>query len=117
MNIYLGNFSISQMEERLDIKFPNELVTYMTNKHQDSAGKLAKDKWHCFDIPFVLVCENIEMATVIYNYLKPFTHDMKDQMMISIQGGHNEAVRSEMEGRKGMDAQDQRKAVKENIGG
>lgn len=84
MAIYLGNFSVKDMENRLGIKFPEELVSYLSDKHQDSAGKLAKDKWHCFDIPFVLVCENKEMAVIIYNHLKPLTNDMKVPIQIAI---------------------------------
>jgi hypothetical protein len=103
------------MEERLGIKFPDELVAYMKDKHQDNAGTLAKDKWHCFDIPFVLACENREMAAIIYDHLKPFTDDMKDQLGISIQGKNKCAVHDEIDGRKRMDEQDSKKAMKEAL--
>jgi hypothetical protein len=85
MSIYLGNYDINKIENRLGIKFPDELVNYLIDKKQENAGTLAKDKWHCFDIPFVLSCENMEMATIIHNYLKPLASDMKDELIISIQ--------------------------------
>jgi hypothetical protein len=85
MAIYLGNLSIEKMEERLGIIFPQELKTFLQDKHQDNAGKLALDKWHCFDAPFVLNCQNREMAQIIYDYLKPLEENMKGQMNITIQ--------------------------------
>jgi hypothetical protein len=85
MGFCLGNYDIGRMEKRLGITFPEELVTYMNERHQDNAGRLEKDRWHCFDIPFVLHCENIEMATKIYDYLKPFSNEMKDQLRITTQ--------------------------------
>ncbi len=86
MNIYLGNYSIADMENRLGIKFPDELVEYMKGKRQANAGKLAKNTWHCFDIPFVLKCENIEMAKIINGYLAPLSGEMKDRLQIAIEG-------------------------------
>lgn len=84
MTVYLGNLSIEDIERRLGIQLSADCVEYMQDKRQQNAGKLAKDKWHCFDMPFVLVCENREMATVIYNHLKPFSEDMKTPLQIAI---------------------------------
>lgn len=81
MSLLLGNLSIEQMQERLGITFPSDLVTYLSDKRQANAGQLAPDKWHCFDLPFALVCENHEMAKTIVDYLMP----MQDKMRGSIQ--------------------------------
>lgn len=83
--ILLGNLSIGQIEKRLGIRFPDNLMEYMSDKHQDNAGKLSPNTWHCFDIPFVLVCENMAMAQIIFDYLKPFQSEMTGQLQISLQ--------------------------------
>jgi hypothetical protein len=78
----LGNLSVEQMEERLGIKFPTELVEYLSTRHQDRAEHLAADTWHCFDIPFTLMCYDRAMAEKIFNFLRPFSTEMKTQIQI-----------------------------------
>lgn len=89
MNIYLGNMTIDDMEIRMGIKFPEELKGYMNVHHQDIADthKLLDSEWHCFDIPFVIVCGSIEVATRIYNDLKPFVSEIKTPLQIAIREG------------------------------
>ncbi len=53
--------------------------------HQEKADNVQPGKWHCFDIPFVLKCENMEMAKTINDYLAPLSNDMKDKLQIAIQ--------------------------------
>lgn len=85
MAIYLGNLSVDRMEKRLEIQFPEELKNFLLSSHQDDAGKLAEGKWHCFDMPFVLVCYNQEMAKKIYEYLEPLADKMKGSLGIQWQ--------------------------------
>lgn len=85
MTIYLGNLCVDKIEERLQVEFPSELKEFMTASHQDDAGKLAEGKWHCFDIPFVLVCYDQEMAKKIYESLKPIADKMKGSLGIQWQ--------------------------------
>lgn len=81
----LGNLSIKEIEKRLGIDFPIECINFMQKTKQETATNIKKNKWHCFDIPFVLVCGNIEIAQKIYDYLLPLTKKMKTQLQISIQ--------------------------------
>jgi hypothetical protein len=83
MAIYLGNLSVSDMEQRLGVVFPEELKIFMRETRQELASELEKNKWHCFDCPFILVCENKEMAEKIYSLLLPQTKNMKTQLNIS----------------------------------
>ena len=38
--------------------------------------------WHCFDMPFTIVCGSKEFATKIFEKLSPYGKDMKCQMGI-----------------------------------
>jgi len=80
----LGNLSINEIQERAGIIFPDELIEYMSTRRQDKAEKIAPGHWHCFDIPFNLVCGDRETATIIYEHLKPLTKDFKEQLQISL---------------------------------
>lgn len=84
MIIYLGNMRISEIEFRAGIVFPEAPKDYMEPRHQASANSVKTDKWHCFDIPFVLVCGDIDTATVIHNHLKPFSNDFKEPLRIAL---------------------------------
>lgn len=85
MNIYLGNLSIESIENRMGITFPQELRDYMVDKHQDNAGTLAPQTWHCFDMPFLIKCFDIGMAQKIYDHLSPLQGQMKEPLQIAIQ--------------------------------
>ena len=85
MNIMLGNLSVNQIENRLGITFPKDIKEFMENTHQDKAGNIAIGKWHCFDIPFNLVCGDIETATKIFNALKDKSKECKCQLQFSLQ--------------------------------
>ena len=85
MSIYLGNLSVEQMQSRARVEFPVELVEYLNERRQENAGRLARDTWHCFDIPFVLVCENMEMAQKVYDQLKDKSEKFEEALQISVQ--------------------------------
>ena len=84
MNIMLGNLSVSQIEERLGIEFPEEVKDFMRQNHQAGASNVVKGKWHCFDIPFNLVCGDVETATKIYNSLKDRSKECKEALQFSL---------------------------------
>ena len=86
MSIYLGNLSIDEMEKRSGVVFPAELKDYMEPRRQQNASNVKQGKWHCFDIPFVLVCGDMETATEIHNHLKAFGSDFKEPLRISLSG-------------------------------
>ena len=87
MNIYLGNLSIKDMEQRAGVQFPQELHAYMADRHQESATGIAVGKWHCFDIPFVLVCGYLQTATTIHSHLRDIAQEFKQPLQIALQEG------------------------------
>lgn len=86
MQIKLGNLSVSDIEKRLGISFPNEISEFMENNHHASANNIPVGKWHCFDIPFNLVCGDVETATKIFSALKDQASMCKESLRISVGG-------------------------------
>lgn len=84
MNIYLGNLDIEDIERRAGVEFSQALKDYMKDKKQDEAKNIAEGKWHCFDIPFVLVCGGMGIATDIYEHLKPMSGNFKEPLQIAL---------------------------------
>lgn len=84
MSILLGNLTIPQIEERTGVTFPDELKQLLETCHQDNANKLGENEWHCFDLPFVIVCGSMELARKIYEHLQPLTGDFKETLGISL---------------------------------
>lgn len=80
----LGNLTIDEMQKRAGVTFPKELVEYMEPRKQEEASNIKAGKWHCFDIPFTLLCGDRETATEIYKHLSPMSSDFKKKMRISI---------------------------------
>lgn len=84
MNIMLGNLSVSQIEERLGIDFPEEIREFMRKSHQANASGVRKGEWHCFDIPFNLVCGDMETATRIYESVKDRSDECREALQFSL---------------------------------
>lgn len=84
MGIMLGNQSIDQIEKRIGISFPNEIRAFMETSHQDEASNIVKGKWHCFDLPFVIVCGDKETAEKIYNSVKERCSEIKEPLRFSV---------------------------------
>lgn len=80
----LGNLSVPEIESRSGVTFPDELKKFMADKHQASASKVEKGKWHCFDIPFTLVVGDMETATHIYGHLKDLSSSFKEPLQIAL---------------------------------
>lgn len=83
----LGNLSVKQIEERLGIEFPEEIREFMKQTHQPSANNIAKGKWHCFDLPFNIVCGDMEIATKIFNSVKDKSDECKESLQFSLSNG------------------------------
>ena len=80
----LGNLTIAQIEERLGVDFPDNIREFMKESHQNSASDVKKGKWHCFDIPFNMICGDMETAQKIYDSVKDRADQVKEQLGISI---------------------------------
>ena len=62
MSIYLGNLSVSDIEYRLNIQLSDEDKKTLCESHQAKASDIAAGKWHCFDLPFMIICGDKETA-------------------------------------------------------
>ena len=84
MSFILGDLSITDMENRLGVTFPEELKEQMLPKRQMDTTNLKEGYWHCYDIPFMLVCGGIETATEYNRLLKPLSSEMKGSFQIGV---------------------------------
>ena len=84
-NMMLGNLTIEEMEKRMGIKIPDGTVEFMNANHQDKAENIAKGKWHCFDIPFMLLCGDKSTAQKIYDGIKHLHKEIKQPLQICVQ--------------------------------
>jgi len=84
MSIMLGNLTIEQIEKRIGIEFPIETKEFMNESRQENADNVKNGKWHCFDIPFHMVCGDIETATKIYDSVKSRSSEVKERLEFSI---------------------------------
>ena len=85
MNIMLGNLSVKQIEERLGIEFPEDTREFLKNSHQAEVSHIKPGKWHCFDIPFNMVCGDYDTAKKIYESVKDKSDQCKTSFQFSIQ--------------------------------
>lgn len=54
MSIYLGNLMVEQLEDRCGVKFEEKDYKWLVEHRQDNAEIKTKDKFHIFDIPFMI---------------------------------------------------------------
>jgi hypothetical protein len=80
----LGNLTVSQIEKRLGIEFPKDTREFMKKTHQPNASNIEKGKWHCFDMPFNLVCGDMDTATKIFNSVKDKSEQCKEKLQFSL---------------------------------
>ena len=86
MGIMLGNLSVEQIEKRLKIEIPEDLKEYMSKNRQENISKpVESGKWHCFDIPFMVVCGGKEAAIKFRDSLSPLSSEMNCQLHIGVQ--------------------------------
>ena len=85
MSYMLGNLSIEEIEGRLGIEFPETIREFMKISKQDTANNIKPGKWHCFDIPFNLVCGDMATAQKIYDSVKDRSKECKTMLQFSIQ--------------------------------
>lgn len=84
MNIMLGNLTVSEIEKRSGVTFPSELKQLMEETYQADANNIADGKWHCFDIPFTLVCGGMTIAQRVYDHLKSESCNFKEPLHIAL---------------------------------
>jgi hypothetical protein len=82
--VNIGNLSLDEMERRTGVQFPQELRSYLEANHQDKASDVAPGKWHCFDVPFKIVCGSVEVADLLREHLDPLVANFKEPLQVSI---------------------------------
>lgn len=85
MSIRLGNLTIEQMESRSGVVWPADLKDFLVSRHQSQAQDIQPGKWHCFDLPFMLVCGDMPTAQTIYTHLAQLSASFKEPMQIGVQ--------------------------------
>lgn len=84
MSLMLGNLTVDQIEKRAGVVFSQDLKELMNATHQPSATNIAEGKWHCFDIPFTLVCGGMPLAQKIYDHLSLQSKEFAAPLRIAI---------------------------------
>lgn len=62
----LGNLTIKDIEDRCNITLTYEEKEYLKNTKCESANNIPKGNWHCFDIPFQIICGDEETAKKMF---------------------------------------------------
>lgn len=86
MGIMLGNLTVAEIEKRIGVDFSQDVRDFMDAARQAKAGPVAPGAWHCFDLPFCIVCGDVRTATRIYNSVKGRAHEVKENLEFAVQG-------------------------------
>lgn len=78
MSIYLGNLTPEQIESRLGINITAEDKELLKKTHQPEVNNvpIALGKWHCFDLPFMIMTSDVKTARMfvdIFSKYEPST--------------------------------------------
>lgn len=84
MSIYLGNLDVSKIEERCGIRLTSEDKTALSSCWQRKASDVEAGKWHCFDVPFCIVCRDMDTAITVYHILNKYEEQIQEPMDICI---------------------------------
>lgn len=73
MSIYLGNLTPEQIESRLGINITAEDKELLKKTHQPEVNvPIAPGKWHCFDIPFMLMTHDMKTASMFADIFRKY---------------------------------------------
>ena len=86
MSIMLGNLTVEQIEERLNIKFTEEHKKELRETWQQKAENIKPGKWHFFDIPLVMACGDKETAQKMCAIFKSYDLSHTPQFGVSWTG-------------------------------
>ena len=87
MSIMLGDLDVSNIEKRLGITLEDNDRETLISMRQHDAQNIQPGKWHCFVIPFMILCGDIETCQTVCEILRPYSGVMKGQLCISWQKG------------------------------
>ena len=81
----LGNLSIRQIERRMGIEFPTELKEILSKYHQSNVSiPIAEGFWHCFDLPFTMVCGGKDLSQLVFDHLSPMQDIISTPLHIAV---------------------------------
>lgn len=81
----LGNLSVNQMEDRMGIEFPAELKEVLIKYHQHNVSiPINEGFWHCFDLPFTMVCGGKDLAQLVCDHLLPMVDLISTPLQVSV---------------------------------
>jgi len=93
MNIYLGNLSVEQIEQRLGIELTENNRKELRSSRQEKASGIESNKWHCFDIPFTIVCGGKHFAEKLTKMLTPYADKMNCPIEIGWEAAESEGLK------------------------
>ena len=67
-----GNLSVEQIEQRCNIKLSEQEKEFLNKTRQEKANGIEGGKWHCFDLPFQILCGDEDMAIKGYEIFKKY---------------------------------------------
>lgn len=70
--IMLGNLTLKQIEERTGISVSDDDRAELNGMRQEKAENITSGKWHCFDIPFMIVCGDKPTAEKMVKILSAY---------------------------------------------
>ena len=70
--IMLGNLTLKQIEDRTGISVSADDRAELNEMRQEKAENIAPGKWHCFDLPFILVCGDKPTAEKVVKILSKY---------------------------------------------
>lgn len=75
MYLFLGNLTVNQIENRLGIELSNEHREELIRTHQDKVNDtpLGDGCWHCYDAPFMLMCDTQDTAMKMRDIFAQYT--------------------------------------------
>lgn len=72
MSIFLGNLSVKQIEERTGILLSEADKAELSAMRQEKAENIESGKWHCFDMPFMIICGDKPTAEKVVKILSAY---------------------------------------------
>lgn len=82
MGVMLGNLNLHEIQNRLGVNFSEQDIKIL-NEIRCEKAKVEQGKWHCFDIPFIIVCGGMETRNKVIDILTPYASDFKTQIQIA----------------------------------
>ncbi len=83
MMIYLGNLSVSQLESRTGITLSEADRAFMGANRQENTTPLEIGKWHCYDIPFLIMTHDRQTAITYRDMLMKYDWSIcREQLQI-----------------------------------